>query len=289
MRKLIILFSSVVILLSLFLVLFNSLKDEEQVEKTYSVRTNYAYLSDGEIHVVFKVYSNKLDSLLKYANQANVTLHNRNKENVITVSVVESYLSDTTVYKGKELYEYSFKTLIDITDFIIEDCYMTAKFSNKSYIFYIGKFEVIKSNCLVNKLPIIDLYGLSSEDDISLSGILVTLKNSRDKSVDVSDIVVGNDCEIKVYSENVSPKEATKIDAYLDNEMDAVDSVRIGSKESKTILIEIDNKSELYFCNSYIFLTVDGVRFYIENFTYINSNDLDGLHKYIKEGIVYDV
>ena len=288
MRKLIVLFSGVVLLLSLFLILFNSLKDNEETEITYSIRTNYAYLSDGEISAVFKVYSNQIDSLLKYADKANVTLHNRNKENVVTVSVVESYVSNTTIYKGKELYEYSLKTLIDITDFEIEDCYMTLKFTHKSYIFYIGKLEVIKSNCLVNKLPIIDLYGLSSEDDISLSGVIVTLKNSKDKSVEIADISVGNDCDVKFYSEQISTKESTKIEDYIKEELVVCDSVRISSNDTKTLLILIDNKSDLYLSNSYIFMSIDGIRYYIENFNYINSNDLDGLSKYIKEGIIYD-
>ena len=288
MRKLIVLFSGVILLLSLVLILFNSLKDNEEMEITYSVKTNYAYLSEGEISAVFKVYSNQIDSLLKYADKANTTLHNRNKENVITVSVVESYVSNAAIYEGKELYEYSLKTLIDITDFEIDDCYMTLKFTHKSYIFYIGKLAVFKSNCLVNKLPIIDLYGLSSEDDISLSGVIVTLKNSKDKSVEIADISVGNDCDVKFYSEQISTKESTKIEDYIKEELVVGDSVRISSNDTKTLLILIDNKSDLYLSNSYIFMSIDGIRYYIENFNYINSNDLDGLSKYIKEGIIYD-
>ena len=289
MKKLIALFSGVVLLLVVFLAIFNSLDGKNEVENVYSVKTNHVYLSDGVINVVFKVYTNQETTLLKYTDNANVTLHDRSKDNVLTVDVLESYLSNVANYDGENLYEYSLNTQIDMTDFEIEDCYMSIRFTNKSYLFSVGRLEVVKSNCLVNNLSIINLYGLSSVNDISLSGIVVSLKNTREQIVEISNVNVGLSNSVKLYSGNICVKESSKIEDYIKDDIEEVESVRILSGETKTLFITIDNEQNLYLCNSYIFFYIDGVKFYIENFNYINSNDLDSLSKYVKAGIIYEI
>ena len=86
MKKLIIIASSVIVLITIFLILLFSFNDEILEEEIYSVKTNYSYLSDDNVTFSVKVYSNLKKSLLNYANNADVTLHDRKEENVISVT-----------------------------------------------------------------------------------------------------------------------------------------------------------------------------------------------------------
>ena len=289
MKKMIILFTIVVILLVSSLILFEKYKDEEETEVVYSLNTNYAYLNNDSINIIFKVYSNLEKSLLRYAKEANVMLHDKNKENVVTVVIEDSFISNTAIYDNRELYEYSLKTLIDITDFNIQECYLSLKFTNKEYVFYIGDLDVRKSNCLINKLSIINLYGLSSENDISMSGIVVSLKNNKDKTIEISGVSVGGCYNVCLYEEDIEVKESTKIEYYISENMDVADSIRIYPGQTKTFIISLGKESDCYLYNNYILLNVDGIMCYIENFNYIDSNDLEALRKYVKVGMIYEI
>lgn len=288
MKKLIILFTSVIVLLISFLILLNNFKNIEENEIIYSLNTNYAFLSDGNINIIFKVYSNQKSSLLKYAEEANVSLHDKNKENILAVDVEGVSITNVALYKNKEFFEYSLNTFIDITDIKIENCYMTLKFTNKEYLFCLGDFEVKKSNCLINKLAITNLYGLSSAEDISMAGIVISLKNSKDKPVEITEVKVGGGYEVQLYEKNIDIKESTKIEDYL-NDDECVDSIRINSGQTKTFVIALEKETNCYLYNDYILFSVNEVMCYIENFNYINSNDLDSLQKYIKVGNIYAI
>ena len=160
MKKLIIMFSTVVIFLSIFLLLFSGVKDKPYDEKTFSLRTHYAYLVDEKLSFAVKVYSNFDDSILLYANKGTAILHDRVEENIVSVNVLESYISNSVLYDEEVFYEYSILLEVDMDSLLIEECYLTISFSNKSYTFNIGSVELNEKKDNFKQINITNLYGV---------------------------------------------------------------------------------------------------------------------------------
>ena len=81
MRKVIFVFTLLILFLILALTVYKKYAPNSKEEKIYSVLSSYSYLSDGEVNFKVKVYTNKEESLLAYPKNAKVYLHDVNKNN----------------------------------------------------------------------------------------------------------------------------------------------------------------------------------------------------------------
>ena len=289
MKKFIIMVSTLIIIVTVFLFLFFNTEEKFINEKVYSIKTNYSYLSDGKVLIPIKLYSNNKNSLLKYANESNATLHDLNEENVVSIDVVESRISSVTYLEDENLYEYILKTEINITSLVIDDCYLSLKFSNNVFTFEIGRVEVEEKGQDFNNINITNLYGLSSEDDISLHGLVITFNNRSDTRMKISNIKIGSNYELLLNKNNViTPSDSLKIEEYEYVSNESSDNLIIEGNSSTTYLIPIKYTDDYFLYNCYLLIEIDGEKYYISNFDYINSNDLNRLIRYIEGGVIYE-
>lgn len=290
MKKIIIIASSVIVLITIFLILLFSFNDEILEEEIYSVKTNYSYLSDDNVTFSVKVYSNLKKSLLNYANNADVTLHDRKEENVISVIVTDCFISNASIYNEKELYEYNISIKVEITEFFIEDCYLSLKFSNKGYTFYIGKVEINKKEKDYKPLNITNLYGLSSENNLSLSGLVISFNNKTDYNWYITKVFIGGNYVVLLDKENiVTVDEGIRLEEYTFKEENLSNNLVVETMQNKTYILPIKHLSDYYLYNCYLLLTINGEEYYISNFDYIKSNDLNSLSSYVFGGLIYEL
>lgn len=291
MRRAIIIFSVFVLLLTLAIVLFFNYKENDIIENTYCVKTNYAFLSEDDVQFNIKLYTNKKESLIKYAEEAITTIHNKSEEVVVNVDVVDVYNSSTTTYIDEAYYEYTVKIKINITKIEIDDCYLTMKFANKAYTFNIGSLEIKENLYEDNNLKILDLYGVSSVDDNRLSGIVITINNSNNYNLKITNITIGKHCQILLDSNNnTTIKESNMLEDYYQVELnDSNGYLLIEANAKKTFILPINHKNNNYISNCYLLINCNGNIYYLSNYNYINSNDLESLNSYLFEGIIYDI
>lgn len=290
MKKLIIMASVLILLITSLLILLYINKEETVIdEEVYCIKSNYAYLSSGKTNLNIKLYSNDKNSILGFATEADARLHDRSSENILSVKINESYIKTTAMYKENIFYEYNLLVEIDITSFIIDDCYLTLDFPEKSYVFNIGRVELKERPKDLKQLNVTNLYGLSSVDDISLKGIVITLKNTNNFSWKVDDVNIGDNCQVLLDNSNqIQISEDTTIETYKYKDVHLNGYLLVPHNESKTFILPIQKNSDIYLYNCYLLLEINGNKYYISNFDYINTNDLFTLEKYITSGLIYD-
>ena len=290
MKKLIIMFSVVIVFLTVFLILLSTYKDNTILEEVYAIKSNYSYLSDGNVNLTIKLYTNDKKSLLGYANKANVVLHDRSEENVVSAVASDSYISSVTSYNEKTFYEYSVLIDLEISKLTIEECYFTLTYSNKVYTFNIGRIEIREKKGNYNNLKISNLYGVSSENNVSLAGIIITINNDSDNNWKIDNIHIGGNNSVLLDDENIaSISDSTVIEDYEYKDSALSGFISILKGEIKSYILPIKHGYNLYLYNCYLLIEINGEEYYISNFNYINSNDLTRLEKYITSGIIYDL
>lgn len=289
MRKLLIVFSTVVLLLTVTIIYISKYKKMPTEENTYCVETTYSYLSKESINFDVKLYSNYNDSLLKYSNEANVYLHDKAKDKIISLKVVEVNTTDTTTYNDEKYYEYTLSFLLDIDRLVINECYLTLEFTNKTYNFKIGSFEVVKNIYEENILKITNLYGVRKENDLNTHAIIITLTNPCDYKVIIKKIFISSKNNVVINNDNkVELKESQVLEDYIKNLNLNSQYLSLNPGETITILLPIINNNLSFLSNFYLLFETDESTYYFPNFTYITTNDIDSLKKYINKGKIYE-
>lgn len=287
MKKVIIVFTILVILLVISFILIDQYTSNYIEEVTYSVKSEYLYLSNGDVQFNVKVYSNDENSLLKYAKKSEAVIHDRSEENIVTVDVIDSYLSSSTTYE-EALYEYTLTIKLAITNLKIKDCYLSLKYPNKVYVFNIGNLEISENYYDENILKITNLYGLSSSSDLGLKAIVLTINNNSLLNYKITNIYTGNNINFIVNNTNkITINNSSFIDDYSYG-LDSTD-ITLKANENSTFILPINNTLDCYLYNCYLLIEINGKTYYLSNFTYINSNDLFALERYIIKGIIYDI
>lgn len=290
MRKFVIMFSVLILFATLLFILLFNYKDNTSIEKVYTVRSSYSYLSDDKTNLLLKIYSNRKNSLLAYADKANVTMHDRSEDNVISVVVKETNLGPSTFYNDELFYEYNINVELEISSLYIDECYLTLKYDNKAYVMNIGSLDINRKKDNYKLLKVTNLYGVSSGSDPSLYGVVLTINNNSDYNMKINNIKIGQGKIVLLDNENVvEVNDSTAIEDYNYKNTNIEGFLSLPKKESETFILPIKNDSDLYLFNCYMLFEINGEEYLISNFNYINSNDLSGLEKYIISGIVYEL
>lgn len=291
MRKLIFVFTMCILLLTLALVLFDKYKDEDKEEVAYSIKSSYAYLSNnGEVNFDVKVYTNHKNSLLKYARSSIANIHNKSKDIVVNATILDVYQISNTTYSDENYYEYCLELKVMINELNINDAYLTLNFTNKAYTFYLGGIDIKENIYKDNELKIVDLYGVSSKDDISLAGIVVTINNESDQSIKITDISIGDDFNVILDTKYITEvKESVFVEDYLTFDINNDNYILIEANSRQTFILPIKYLNDYYLYNCYLIIYGDDFTYLLSNYNYINSNDLEGLEDYLFKGMIYDI
>ena len=291
MRKLIFVFTMCILLLTLALVLFDKYKDGDKEEVAYSIKSSYAYLSNnGEVNFDVKVYTNHKNSLLKYAHSSIANIHNKSKDIVVNATILDVYQISNTTYSDENYYEYCLELKVMINELNINDAYLTLNFTNKVYTFYLGGIDIKENIYKDNELKIVDLYGVSSKDDISLAGIVVTINNESDQNIKITDIIIGNDFNVILDTKYITEvKESVYIEDYLTDDINNDAYLLIEANCKQTFILPIKYSNDYYLYNCYLIICGDDFTYLLSNYNYINSNDLEGLEDYLFKGMIYDI
>lgn len=291
MRKLIFVFTMCVLLLTLSLILFDKYKNNDKEEVAYSIKSSYAYLSnDSETIFDVRLYTSSKKSLIKYASSSIANIHDKSKDTIINVDVLDVYQISNTTYYDENFYEYSLSLKVLMNDLNIKDAYLTLNFTNKAYTFYLGSIDIKENIYKDNELKIVDLYGVSSKDNISLAGIVMTISNQRNQSMEITDVIIGDDFNVILdtnYATEV--KESVYVEDYLNNDINNDGYLEIEANSSKTFILPIEYLNDYYLYNCYLIIYGDDFTYLLSNYNYINSNDLEGLDDYLFKGLIYDI
>ena len=294
MKKIGFIFSVILIVVTcLFLIYQNESTDEE--ENIFSIKTSYSYINQNGVDFTIKLYSNKDESLLSYAKNAEVYLHDKKEENMILCSVRNSYLNNTILFEEKYYYEYIYDLNVNITSLAINECYLKVKFTNKEYDFMIGSFDIIQQEINDNIISISDLYGLTNDDvSKSLCAIVLTLNNPTKNLVKINSVSIGSNYKVFINKENITDcMESNDIYDYLPNYSQKKEETNTGisiEKESKiTIVLPIKYIKDYYLHNTYLLFEIGNSYYYYPNFTYIDSTDISVMKNYVVWGCFYDI
>ena len=294
MRKVIFLFSLIILSITIILWLYQNTSNDDY-EDIFSIKTSYSYINNNGVNFSVKVYSSKKDSLLCYGNEGEVFLHDKNDENLIKCNVNNIYMNDLVLYKENYYYEYVYDLTLNISELKIKECYMKVKFENKEYDFIIGSFEIVEKKIEDNIVSISNLYGLTSDDNFkSLCAIVLTFNNTSDQSVKIEDVSIGSNYRVFVNKNNiVEVNESNNIYDYLPNydmkkEIENT-GITINKNEKVTLVLPIKYQKDFYLYNAYLLIKIKDKYYYFPNFTFINSNEIDTLEKYVLRGYINDI
>lgn len=291
MRKLIFVFTMCVLLLTLSLILFDKYKDNDKEEVAYSIKSSYAYLSNNS-ETIFDVrlYTSNKNSLIKYATSSIANIHDKSKDTIINVAVLDVYQMSNTTYYDENFYEYSLSLKVTINELNIKDAYLSLNFTNKAYTFYLGSIDIKENIYKDNELKIVDLYGVSSKDNISLAGIVVTINNESDQSIKVTDVIIGDEFNVVLDTNYITEvKESVFVEDYLTDDINNNNYILIEANSRQTFILPIEYSNDYYLYNCYLIICGDDFNYLLSNYNYINSNDLEGLEDYIFKGMIYDI
>jgi hypothetical protein len=291
MRKLIFVFTICLLLLTLSLILFDKYQDNDKEEVTYSIKSSYAYLSNNN-ETIFDVrlYTSSKNSLIKYAASSNANIHDNSNDTIVDVEVIDVYQISNTTYSDENYYEYCLELKVMINELNINDAYLTFNFTNKAYTFYLGSIDIKENIYKDNELKIVDLYGVSSKDDISLAGIVLTINNESDQSIKITDISIGDDFDVILDTKYITEvKESVFVEDYLTFDINNDDHILIEANSRQTFILPIKYLNDYYLYNCYLIICGDDFTYLLSNYNYINSNDLEGLEDYLFKGMIYDI
>lgn len=289
MKKLIIISTCVLALATALLIIFFSTKETEVEEVCYSIKENHSYLSKDDLTFNVKIYDNNKESLLLYAKESNAILHDKNEENVITVSVLESYISSTTTYNDECFYEYIIKLVVNVSKVKIEECYLTLNFSNKRYVFNIGSFSIIENNMNENILKITDLYGVSSRDNLTLKALVITVNNDTNQSILLSNFKLNDEIKVVLNQSNITSVSDDLVIEDYEYTLSDQEQIKIDSNSKMTFILPVKNNTKLHVSDCFFSYEINRKLYYFSNFSYIKTNDLEGLKPYLFTGIIYDI
>lgn len=287
MRKVWILFSISLVLLATIFILFLQYRDKDIDEKTYCIKSNYVFLSDGEVALDVKLYTNDENSLLQYANESDAAIHDKSEENYLSVDISNVCNFANTYYRDELFYEYNVTIKAKINEFKVDDCYLTLNYDNKTYLFNIGSVEIRENVYEKNPYKIVNLYGVSGRNDLTLKGIIISIKNDSLKTLKLTKVDIGtNSLVILNDNNNVEVSESSKIDDYEYTTDSSL--IVIESGETKTVILPINYKMNNQLTNCYLLLEINGNTYYVSNFNFINTNDLESMKNYLSLGYIYE-
>ena len=290
MRKLILIFSVILVMFSVVLFLGFRKRNNDKEEVTYSIKTAYSYLSEGPLKFDVKIYSNLEDSLLNNCKEAQIHLHDQKEESVLTVNVNSVHITNNTMYIGEEYFEYTISLSVDIDMIKIPNCYMTITFTNKTYSFEIGSFEIKPNDYAENILKITNLYGVRKYDNLTLAGIVITITNPFNDELRVTSVNIGDGYNVILNKKHfVNISDSLIFEDYIEEYETKSDYLMLKPNETKTYLLPIESSNDVFLCNCYMIFDLNGTEYYLSNFTYIKTNDLDALSRYLSKGVIYEV
>lgn len=288
MKKILVFFALVITLLVFVLFFYNKYKYKEEKEKIYSVGSYYSFLSKDNAVLDVSIFSNKDDSLLKFAAKANAKIISDNS--LLDVEIKDVNLKSSTVCNDKLLYEYNMSVIIESNDIILYDAYLVLEFDNTKYQVYLGVIEIEDFN-LYN--PIIytpkTMYGLSfKEPFLSLGGIYLSF---NDFDGYLSDILIGNTFKVSLNEKyKAVASDSNLITDYISYDYAEANSKNtIYLKKDEGIIIPISYHEDLFISNCYILFLYEEVYYYIPNFVFIDTNDLNELKELLRIGSVVNV
>lgn len=287
--KKIFLFIILISILSLFVVFFyNKYEYKNEKERIYSIASYYSYLSTDDTILNFSIFSNKDDSLIRYADKADAKIISDNS--YLDVEIKDVNLKSSTQYNNELLYEYIINVAINSNDIILNDAYLVLEFDNIKYQVYLGVIEIEDFNLYnpVNYTPKI-MYGLSfSEPYLSLGGIYLTLS---DKEGYLMDISIGNSFKVSLNEKyKALANDSNQIEdytTYIYNQEAMIYTTYL--KKDEGIIIPIYYHRDLFISNCYVLFLYEDVYYYIPNFIFIDTNDLNELKRVVRTGSIVNV
>ena len=124
---------------------------------------------------------------------------------------------------------------------------------------------------------------------MTLSGIVITITNPFDEELRITNISIGDGYDVILNKKHfVSVSDSMIIEDYIQDYEKDSNHLIFKPNETKTYLLPIESTDDLYLCNCYLIINIHGTEYYLSNFTYIKTNDLDALSRYLSKGVIYE-
>ena len=226
--------------------------------------------------------------MISYAEEAACYLHDFKEEEKTSIKIIDSYLSDSYIYQDSIYYEYTLVFELKISKVKINDCYLTLKFNSKAYTFNIGSFEIVDKVVSNNPLIITNLYGLTKNEEASLKGIVITITNPFDYDVIIQDVFIGSNHHVILNTLNKTEiKDSNKIEDY--KYVYEERKLLLKANEEATFLLPIEVIKDYYLSECFLIFKIGDIDYCLKNFTFVKTNDLSTVNKYLNEGMIYAV
>ena len=255
----------------------------------FTIKETYNLFNDENL--IISVYDNQNDTLIVYAYKADAYLMSMD-ESVVCKVKVESVVLNQQVLFEEDLYnEYQLVLSLDVNELSIENAILRLEYPNQEVRLHVGDVNYLERP--KEKLSgIRGLYGLTFNDPfLSIGGIVLTIENSTDSEMLISDVRIGSNHGISIEvleSFNPDTTEIRDVCDYQYNFQTSNTEVKIAANTTKTLLFKLiyDDATLLRFTP--IILNVNDDICYIDTFNYVISNDLSNFKSLIYEGYIYE-
>lgn len=264
-------------------------KNNSIEEITYTIKQTYNLYTDDKLEVT--VYSSKADALIYYAKEAEAYLINRKGTDTCKVKVIESKITDNILYQEEMLYVFSLVIDLKVSELVFLDAMLELHYESEIIRLTIGDIYCCKK--LGEPLPgVRELYGLAFEKPfLSLGAIYLKYKNTSNEKQTFNSISLLSEHDIYLFNNVNINEETNSINDIIDYDyhyQQEFVGFTVNPNQEVVLLLGITYEKELVLNQTPIIFSINEKKYYLDNFIYIKTNNLEALESLLYRGYIND-
>ena len=261
-------------------------KNNSIEEITYTIKQTYN-LDKLEV----TVYSSKADALIYYAKEAEAYLINRKGTDTCKVKVIESMIMDNILYQEEMLYVFSLIIDLKVSELVFLDAMLELHYESAIIRLTIGDIYCCKK--LGEPLSgVRELYGLAFEKPfLSLGAIYLRYKNTSNEKQTFNSITLLSGHNIYLFNNVIVNTETNSINDIIDYDYHyekEFEGFTVNPNQEVVLLLGITYEKDLALNQTPIIVMINHKEYYIDNFIYLKTNNLEAVESLLYRGYIND-
>lgn len=264
-------------------------KNNSIEELTYTVKQTYNLFNDEKLEIF--VYSSKSDALIYYAKEADAYLINKNTTDTFKVDIIDSKIINNIIYQTEMYYVFSLIIDLNINELTFLDAMLELHYESGIIRLMVGDiFCFNKPDKLLTGIR--ELYGLTFEKPfLSLGAIYLKFKNTTNEKQTINNIKLLSNHLIYLIDNKEINEEINSISELVEYDylyLTEFKEITINPNQEVNLLLGITYESNLILTKTPLIITINQIDYYVDNFTYLKTNDLAALEAVLYRGYIND-
>lgn len=264
-------------------------KNNSIEELTYTVKQTYNLFNDEKLEII--VYSSKSDALIYYAKEADAYLINKKTTDTFKVDIIDSKIINNIIYQTEMYYVFSLIIDLNINELTFLDAMLELHYESGIIRLMVGDiFCFNKPDKLLTGIR--ELYGLTFEKPfLSLGAIYLKFKNTTNEKQTINNIKLLSNHLIYLIDNKEINEEINSISELVEYDylyLTEFKEIAINPNQEVNLLLGITYESNLILTKTPLIITINQIDYYVDNFTYLKTNDLAALEAVLYRGYIND-